>query len=114
MVVKQIGKHITAFLWLNVGGFCYFVNFLVSCDGMTLVSYLSESVTNLLKMIFLASLGGSCDAFVSQIVKRGLMTQADYDEASRKALSLFEYGQVNKLCWLAFIANFCVHDLMEM
>ncbi|XP_030934649.1 phosphoribosylaminoimidazole-succinocarboxamide synthase, chloroplastic isoform X2 [Quercus lobata] len=42
---------------------------------------------------FVASLGGSCDAFVSQIVKRGLMTQADYDEASRKALSLFEYGQ---------------------
>lgn len=81
---------------------------------MTLVSYLSESFTNLLKMIFLASLGGSCDAFVSQIVKRGLMTQADYDEASRKALSLFEYGQVNKLCWLAFIANFCVHDLIEM
>jgi phosphoribosylaminoimidazole-succinocarboxamide synthase len=28
-----------------------------------------------------------------EIVKRGLMTQADYDEASRKALSLFEYGQ---------------------
>ncbi|GFY96101.1 purin 7 [Actinidia rufa] len=27
------------------------------------------------------------------IVQRGLMTQADYDEASRKALSLFEYGQ---------------------
>ncbi|KAK9994342.1 hypothetical protein SO802_024045 [Lithocarpus litseifolius] len=28
-----------------------------------------------------------------EIVKCGLMTQADYDEASRKALSLFEYGQ---------------------
>ncbi|KDP41444.1 hypothetical protein JCGZ_15851 [Jatropha curcas] len=28
-----------------------------------------------------------------EIVERGLMTQADYDEASRKALSLFEYGQ---------------------
>ncbi|CAL5384019.1 unnamed protein product [Camellia sinensis] len=28
-----------------------------------------------------------------EIVQRGLMTQADYDEASRKALSLFEYGQ---------------------
>ncbi|XP_059460337.1 phosphoribosylaminoimidazole-succinocarboxamide synthase, chloroplastic [Corylus avellana] len=28
-----------------------------------------------------------------EIVKRGLMSQADYDEASRKALSLFEYGQ---------------------
>ncbi|RVW17832.1 Phosphoribosylaminoimidazole-succinocarboxamide synthase, chloroplastic [Vitis vinifera] len=27
------------------------------------------------------------------IVKLGLMTQADYDEVSRKALSLFEYGQ---------------------
>ncbi|CAL5385838.1 unnamed protein product [Camellia sinensis] len=28
-----------------------------------------------------------------EIVQCGLMTQADYDEASRKALSLFEYGQ---------------------
>ncbi|XAR62112.1 Phosphoribosylaminoimidazolesuccinocarboxamide synthase [Bertholletia excelsa] len=28
-----------------------------------------------------------------EIVQRGLMTQADYDEASRKALSLFEFGQ---------------------
>uniref|UniRef100_A0A5B7AUV7 Phosphoribosylaminoimidazole-succinocarboxamide synthase, chloroplastic n=1 Tax=Davidia involucrata TaxID=16924 RepID=A0A5B7AUV7_DAVIN len=28
-----------------------------------------------------------------EIVKCGLMTQAEYDEASRKALSLFEYGQ---------------------
>ncbi|XP_062164535.1 phosphoribosylaminoimidazole-succinocarboxamide synthase, chloroplastic [Alnus glutinosa] len=28
-----------------------------------------------------------------EIVKHGLMSQADYDEASRKALSLFEYGQ---------------------
>ncbi|KAL7131346.1 hypothetical protein ABFS83_13G191300 [Erythranthe nasuta] len=28
-----------------------------------------------------------------EIVQRGLMTQADYDEASRAALSLFEYGQ---------------------
>lgn len=28
-----------------------------------------------------------------QIVQQGLMSQADYDEASRKALSLFEYGQ---------------------
>ncbi|KAA8528330.1 hypothetical protein F0562_035685 [Nyssa sinensis] len=28
-----------------------------------------------------------------EIVKHGLMTQADYDEASRKALRLFEYGQ---------------------
>lgn len=28
-----------------------------------------------------------------EIVKLGLMTQADYDEVSRKALSLFEYGQ---------------------
>ncbi|XP_071742308.1 phosphoribosylaminoimidazole-succinocarboxamide synthase, chloroplastic-like isoform X1 [Rutidosis leptorrhynchoides] len=28
-----------------------------------------------------------------EIVKQGLMSQADYDEASRKALSLFEYGQ---------------------
>ncbi|KAL7245576.1 hypothetical protein ACSBR2_000831 [Camellia fascicularis] len=28
-----------------------------------------------------------------EIVQRGLMTQADYDEASRKALNLFEYGQ---------------------
>ncbi|KAG6671944.1 hypothetical protein I3842_16G030100 [Carya illinoinensis] len=28
-----------------------------------------------------------------EIVQHGLMTQADYDEASRKALSLFEYGQ---------------------
>ncbi|XP_057974708.1 phosphoribosylaminoimidazole-succinocarboxamide synthase, chloroplastic [Malania oleifera] len=28
-----------------------------------------------------------------EIIRRGLMTQADYDEASRKALSLFEYGQ---------------------
>lgn len=33
-------------------------------------------------------------AYPLQIVERGLMTQADYDEASRKALSLFEYGQV--------------------
>lgn len=29
-----------------------------------------------------------------QIVEQGLMTQSDYDEASSKALSLFEYGQV--------------------
>ncbi|WOH04821.1 hypothetical protein DCAR_0624233 [Daucus carota subsp. sativus] len=29
-----------------------------------------------------------------EIVKRGLMTQDEYDEASTKALSLFEYGQV--------------------
>ncbi|KAL6984047.1 Phosphoribosylaminoimidazole-succinocarboxamide synthase (SAICAR synthetase), partial [Sarracenia purpurea var. burkii] len=28
-----------------------------------------------------------------QIIQRGLMTQEDYDEASRKALSLYEYGQ---------------------
>lgn len=28
-----------------------------------------------------------------EIVKSGLMTQDEYDEASRKALSLFEYGQ---------------------
>ncbi|PWA84360.1 purin 7 [Artemisia annua] len=28
-----------------------------------------------------------------EIVKQGLMSQADYDEASKKALSLFEYGQ---------------------
>nr|XP_043636276.1 phosphoribosylaminoimidazole-succinocarboxamide synthase, chloroplastic [Erigeron canadensis] len=29
----------------------------------------------------------------NEIVQQGLMSQADYDEASRKALSLFEYGQ---------------------
>ncbi|XP_043711148.1 phosphoribosylaminoimidazole-succinocarboxamide synthase, chloroplastic [Telopea speciosissima] len=29
----------------------------------------------------------------SEIVELGLMTQAEYDEASRKAFSLFEYGQ---------------------
>ncbi|KAE8056986.1 hypothetical protein FH972_013712 [Carpinus fangiana] len=40
-----------------------------------------------------------------EIVKRGLMSQADYDEASRKALSLFEYGQVICLCWLALVAS---------
>ncbi|XP_024962639.1 phosphoribosylaminoimidazole-succinocarboxamide synthase, chloroplastic isoform X2 [Cynara cardunculus var. scolymus] len=28
-----------------------------------------------------------------EVVRQGLMSQADYDEASRKALSLFEYGQ---------------------
>ncbi|KAJ7958952.1 Phosphoribosylaminoimidazole-succinocarboxamide synthase chloroplastic [Quillaja saponaria] len=28
-----------------------------------------------------------------EIIRNGLMTKADYDEASRKALSLFEYGQ---------------------
>ncbi|XP_050938289.1 phosphoribosylaminoimidazole-succinocarboxamide synthase, chloroplastic isoform X1 [Cucumis melo] len=28
-----------------------------------------------------------------EIIERGLMSQADYEEASRKALSLFEYGQ---------------------
>ncbi|CAK9163592.1 unnamed protein product [Ilex paraguariensis] len=28
-----------------------------------------------------------------EIIQRGLMSQADYDEASRKALSLFAYGQ---------------------
>lgn len=33
-----------------------------------------------------------CDHF--QIIERGLMTPSDYDEASSKALSLFEYGQV--------------------
>ncbi|KAJ4963962.1 hypothetical protein NE237_023901 [Protea cynaroides] len=29
----------------------------------------------------------------TEIIERGLMTQAEYDEASTKALSLFEYGQ---------------------
>ena len=114
LVVKQIGKHFTTFLWVNIRWFLLFCLFFGILWWMTLVSYLSASFTNLLKMISLASLGGSCDAFVSQIVKRGLMTQADYDEASRKALSLFEYGQVYKLCWLAFIANFCGLDLIEM
>lgn len=33
-----------------------------------------------------------------QIIERGLMSQADYEEASRKALSLFEYGQVALFC----------------
>lgn len=37
---------------------------------------------------------GSCDVLFLQIVKRGLMTQAEFDEASSKALSLFEFGQV--------------------
>lgn len=38
--------------------------------------------------------------FFFQIVQRGLMTQAEYDEASSKALSLFEYGQVmNIVSW---------------
>ncbi|KAL9229160.1 hypothetical protein vseg_004657 [Gypsophila vaccaria] len=32
-----------------------------------------------------------------EIVKRGLMTKADYDEVSEKALSLFEYGQ--RVAW---------------
>lgn len=35
--------------------------------------------------------------FSFQIVQRGLMTQAEYDEVSDKALRLFEFGQV---CWL--------------
>lgn len=34
------------------------------------------------------------DAFHLQIIERALMTRADYVEASEKALSLFEYGQV--------------------
>lgn len=34
---------------------------------------------------------------ILQIVQQGLMSQADYDEASSKALSLFEYGQVTYL-----------------
>ncbi|KAK6804198.1 hypothetical protein RDI58_001982 [Solanum bulbocastanum] len=29
-----------------------------------------------------------------EIVQRGLMTQADYDEVSRRAMSLFEFGQI--------------------
>lgn len=41
------------------------------------------------------------DAFPLQIIKSGLMTQADYEEVSRKALSLFEYGQVIKLLCLS-------------
>jgi hypothetical protein len=42
------------------------------------------------------------------------MSQADYDEASRKALSLFEYGQVISLCWLALIGMFSYgQDLIE-
>lgn len=40
---------------------------------------------------------GSYDVFSLQIVKLGLMTEAEFDEASRKALRLFEYGQVIKL-----------------
>lgn len=35
-----------------------------------------------------------CSQFALQIVQRGLMTQDDYFEASTKALSLFQYGQV--------------------
>jgi len=34
------------------------------------------------------------DASPLQIIERGLMTRADYEEVSEKALSLFEYGQV--------------------
>ena len=34
------------------------------------------------------------DAYTRQIIRSGLMTQADYEEVSMKALSLFEYGQV--------------------
>lgn len=37
------------------------------------------------------------DAFALQIIERGLMTRSDYEEVSEKALSLFEYGQVNNL-----------------
>lgn len=40
---------------------------------------------------------GSYDVFSLQIVKLGLMTEAEFDEASRKALRLFESGQVIKL-----------------
>jgi hypothetical protein len=32
---------------------------------------------------------------ILQIVKSGLMSKDDFDEARSKALSLFEYGQVN-------------------
>jgi hypothetical protein len=32
---------------------------------------------------------------ILQIVKAGLMSKDDFDEARSKALSLFEYGQVN-------------------
>jgi hypothetical protein len=36
-------------------------------------------------------------AFPLQIIEKGLMTRADYEEASEKALRLFEYGQVISL-----------------
>lgn len=35
-----------------------------------------------------------CGAISMQIIERQLMSQAEYDEVSRKALRLFEYGQV--------------------
>jgi hypothetical protein len=35
--------------------------------------------------------------FPLQIIEKGLMTRADYEEASEKALKLFEYGQVISL-----------------
>lgn len=38
-----------------------------------------------------------------QIVKLGLMTEAEFDEASRKALSLFDYGQVIPFMHTLFI-----------
>lgn len=37
------------------------------------------------------------EIFSFQIVQRGLMTQAEYDEVSDKALRLFEFGQVSML-----------------
>lgn len=40
--------------------------------------------------------------FSFQIIKLGLMTEAEFDEASRKALSLFEYGQVIRLLLILF------------
>lgn len=37
----------------------------------------------------------SCGDCHLQIVDQGLMTREDYEEVSRKALSLFEFGQVS-------------------
>lgn len=45
---------------------------------------------------------GSCYVFSLQIVKLGLMTEAEFNEASRKALSLFEFGQVIQLLLILF------------
>lgn len=46
------------------------------------------------------------DQFALQIIQSGLMSESDYIEASKAALSLFEYGQVLEHALFIFLFSF--------